>query len=182
MTVLSDDGRVRWADLSGGEKVARATQQSVNFTVVLVGAILTGGAFTLLYLEVLSPNSKTWQYEKAVERIKDDVRCTDILGDRREIAAFGESTWSRWARNRPVASTIEKDRIGREHLKMNFNVEGPLNSGVVYLHMVKPHEVNEWQYRLLALDVKGHKRIFLEQHEDRGGALKPLRIFGIQWR
>lgn len=41
MTVLSDDGRVRWADLSGGEKVARATQQSVNFTVVLVGAILT---------------------------------------------------------------------------------------------------------------------------------------------
>ena len=38
-----------------------------------------------------------------MERIKDDARCTDLLGDRREIKAYGENTWSRWARNRPIA-------------------------------------------------------------------------------
>jgi import inner membrane translocase subunit TIM21 len=59
--------------------------------------------FTLLYLELFSPNSKTWQFEKAVERIKDDPECIKLLGDRREIKAYGENTWSRWARNRPIA-------------------------------------------------------------------------------
>lgn len=41
VTVLSDDGRYEWGELTGREKVARATQQSVNFVVVLAGAVLT---------------------------------------------------------------------------------------------------------------------------------------------
>lgn len=41
VTVLSDDGRYGWGELTGREKVARATQQSVNFVVVLAGAVLT---------------------------------------------------------------------------------------------------------------------------------------------
>lgn len=41
VTVLSDDGRYEWGELTRGEKVARATQQSVNFVVVLAGAVLT---------------------------------------------------------------------------------------------------------------------------------------------
>lgn len=41
VTVLSDDGRYEWGELSGKEKVSRATQQSVNFVVVLAGAVLT---------------------------------------------------------------------------------------------------------------------------------------------
>lgn len=41
VTVLSDDGRVQWGDLSRGEKVARTTQQSFNFMLVLAGAVLT---------------------------------------------------------------------------------------------------------------------------------------------
>lgn len=39
--MLSDDGRYEWGELSGREKVARATQQSVNLAVILVGATLT---------------------------------------------------------------------------------------------------------------------------------------------
>jgi import inner membrane translocase subunit TIM21 len=38
---------------------------------------------------------------------------------------------------------------------MNFHVSGPRNSGVVFVHMVKAADKNEWEYRLLALDVKG---------------------------
>ncbi|KAL3439669.1 TIM21-domain-containing protein [Aspergillus tetrazonus] len=181
VTVLSDDGRYTWSELSGREKVARATQQSFNFVVVLAGAALTGGVFYLLYTEVFSPNSKTWQFEKAVERIKNDARCTNLLGDRREIQAYGENTWSRWARNRPIATTIEKDHQGREHMRMNFHVSGPRNSGTVFVHMVKPTNASEWEYRLLALEVKGYSRVVLEERHDPkvGGEVK---IFGIRWR
>lgn len=75
-----------------------------------------------------------------------------------------------------IRTTIERDQTGREHLRMNFHVcnavispchhmqgidrsieqvEGPLNSGVVFVHMIKPADKYEWEYRLLALDVKG---------------------------
>ncbi|KAL4794734.1 TIM21-domain-containing protein [Aspergillus venezuelensis] len=181
VTVLSDDGRYAWGELSGREKVARATQQSFNFVVVLAGVVLTGGVFTLLYTEVFSPNSKTWQFEKAVERIKNDPRCENILGDKREIKAFGESTFSRWARNRPIASKVETDGAGREHMRMNFHVVGPRNEGIVFVHMVKPPDSYEWEYRLLALEVKGYQRVVLEERHDAklGGEVK---IFGIRFK
>ncbi|KAL1982716.1 hypothetical protein VTN96DRAFT_967 [Rasamsonia emersonii] len=183
ITVISDDGRLRWSELSGKEKVARATQQSFNFMLVVIGAVMTGGVFTFLYLDVFSPNSKTRLFNKAVERIKEDPRCTALLGDSKQIKAYGESTWNKWARNRPIATTEEKDQSGREHLKMRFHVEGPLNSGTVILHMVRPQDQNEYQYRILALDVKGHPRIYLENVSDSAlGGKKPLKIFGIQWR
>lgn len=34
-------------------------------------------------------------------------------------------------------------------------VEGPLNRGVVQVHMVKPLDKYEWEYLLLSLDVNG---------------------------
>ena len=39
VTVGNDDGRVPWGQLSAGEKVARTTQQTFNFGVILVGAV-----------------------------------------------------------------------------------------------------------------------------------------------
>jgi hypothetical protein len=41
VTVLNDDGRVNWGDLSGREKAARTTQQTFNFAFVAVGLVLT---------------------------------------------------------------------------------------------------------------------------------------------
>ncbi len=41
ITVISDDGRVQWKDLSIREKAARTTQQSFNFGVILVGLLMT---------------------------------------------------------------------------------------------------------------------------------------------
>ncbi|KAJ5711459.1 L-galactonate dehydratase [Penicillium malachiteum] len=182
ITVLSDDGRYEWGELSGREKVSRATQQSFNFLVVIAGVVLTGGVFTLLWQDVISPNSRTWQFEKAVNRIKDDARCTKLLGDPREIKAFGENTSSKWARHRPIATSVEKDRLGREHLRMNFHVEGPLNSGIVFVHLIKPLDQSEWEYQLLALDVKGHSRVILEKAVEKTSVASSLKLFGIQWR
>lgn len=103
ITVTTDDGRIRWGELSTREKAARATQQSVNFVVVLVGVIMTGGVFTFLYLDVFAPDSKTRQFNRAVDRIKDDPKCVEVLGDPKKIRAYGEASWNKWTRNRPIA-------------------------------------------------------------------------------
>lgn len=41
ISVMSDDGRYKWSELSGKEKIARATQQSFNFVIVIVGVVMT---------------------------------------------------------------------------------------------------------------------------------------------
>lgn len=41
VTPFNDDGHVPWADLSAGEKTARAAQQSFNFGLIIVGIVLT---------------------------------------------------------------------------------------------------------------------------------------------
>jgi mitochondrial import inner membrane translocase subunit TIM21 len=41
VTPFNDDGQVPWSELSVGGKAARATQQSFNFGLVIVGIALT---------------------------------------------------------------------------------------------------------------------------------------------
>jgi import inner membrane translocase subunit TIM21 len=41
VTVTNDTGRVRWTELSPGEKAARTVQQSWNLSIVLVGVVMT---------------------------------------------------------------------------------------------------------------------------------------------
>ncbi|KAI9774589.1 MAG: mitochondrial import inner membrane translocase subunit tim21 [Geoglossum simile] len=187
ITVASDDGRVRWGDLSAREKAARTTQQTFNFVTVLVGLVMTGGVITFLYLEVLSPEGKTNQFNRAVDRVKKDSRCIELLGSSKKIKAYGEPTWNRWARSRPIASKIQKDRTGTEHLLMHFNVEGPINSGVVNLHMAKSPSESEFEYKYLFIDVEGHPRLFLENTDvqtdgtSKGSKGSKKKFLGIQW-
>jgi mitochondrial import inner membrane translocase subunit TIM21 len=90
-----------------------------------------------------------------VERIKKDGQCLEVLGNPKKIRAFGEASWNRWNRNRPIASTLSKDRMGVEHLHMHFNVAGPLNEGTARVHMARKPGEKHFEYRLLAVDVKG---------------------------
>jgi hypothetical protein len=41
VTMLNDDGRVSWGNLTAREKAARTTQQTFNFGFILLGAVLT---------------------------------------------------------------------------------------------------------------------------------------------
>ncbi|KAI9054499.1 hypothetical protein LZ554_001657 [Drepanopeziza brunnea f. sp. 'monogermtubi'] len=188
ITPFNDDGRVAWGDLSAGEKAARTTQQTFNFGFILLGAVLTGSVGYILYTEVFSLDSKTHHFNKAVDQVKKDPRCTELLGDSKKITAYGEPTWNKWARARPIASTLKTDHYGREHLIMHFNVEGPLNKGVVNLHMVKSTPDSElgsqFVYKYLALDVKGHQRIYLENADASldSPAKSKTKIFGVSWR
>lgn len=62
------------------------------------------------------------------------------------------------------------------------------------MHLLKPHDSYEWEYLLLALDVKGwsnglhiadnmltllgHTRIVLERRTEKN----PLSLLGVRWR
>jgi len=81
-----------------------------------------GGVSYFLYQEVFSPDSKTAYFNRAVDRIKKDPRCLELLGDAKKITAFGEETQNKWRRARPIASTLTTDSRGNEHLMMHFNV------------------------------------------------------------
>lgn len=57
----------------------------------------------MLYSEVFSPDSKTTYFNRAVDRIRKDPRCLELLGDGKKITAFGEETHNKWRRARPLA-------------------------------------------------------------------------------
>ena len=75
----------------------------MEFMDPTVDVSVQGGVVTLLYLEVFSSDSKTAHFNRAVDRVKKDRRCTELLGDVKKIKAYGEPTSNRWARNRPIA-------------------------------------------------------------------------------
>lgn len=186
VTVINDTGRVPWENLSTGEKAARATQQTFNFGLVFLGLALTGGVATVLWLEVFSTDSKTATFNRAADRVRADPKCRELLAgegihSKREIKAYGEPSWSRWARNRTIASRLEKDRAGIEHLHMHFYVEGPVAKGTVNLHMSKrPGE--GFEYEMLALDVPGQARYHLENASSKKLDQRSKgRMFGVRW-
>jgi len=185
VTVINDTGRVAWNNLSTGEKAARATQQSFNFGIIFLGIAVTGGVFTVLWLEVFSPDSKVVYFNKAADRVRADPKCRALLAGeghhtKREIQAYGEPSWSRWARNRTIASRLEKDRAGVEHLHMHFYVEGPAAKGTVNLHMTR-REGEDFQYQMLALDVPGQQRYYLENSSAIFGQRQQGKLFGVNW-
>jgi import inner membrane translocase subunit TIM21 len=181
---VNDTGAVPWKDLSLREKAARTTQQSFNFGLVVLGIGLTGAVATVLWLEVFSTDSKTAYFNRAADRVRADPKCRELLtgtstSSKRDIEAYGEPSWSRWARNRTIASRFEKDRAGVEHLHMHFYVEGSQAKGTVNLHMTRrPGE--DFDYQLLALDIPGQQRHYLEN----ASALtqrKTGKLFGVNW-
>jgi len=66
----------------------------------------------------------------------------------------------------------------------DLQVEGPLNRGVVNLHMIKKPSDSEFVYKYLALDVKGHQRIYLENADavPDSPAKNKTKFFGVSWR
>jgi import inner membrane translocase subunit TIM21 len=65
-----------------------------------------------------------------------------------------------------------------------MQVEGPLDKGVVNMHMIKKPSDSEFVYKYLALDVKGHQRIYLENADASpdSPAKSKTKFFGVSWR
>ncbi|KAJ4225364.1 mitochondrial import inner membrane translocase subunit tim21 [Fusarium solani] len=182
VTPFNDTGYVPWSQLSVAEKAGRATQQTVNFGMILIGLVLTGGVTYFMWTEVFSPDSKISNFNRAVDRIKDDPRCLELLGDAKKISAHGDETFNKWRRARPVASTESVDAQGNQHLLMHFYVEGPLNNGVARLHMIRHRGQGDYEYKYFFVDVKGHERVYLEHEETAASKIgKKLSFFGVKW-
>ncbi|ROT40573.1 import inner membrane translocase subunit tim-21 [Sodiomyces alkalinus F11] len=183
VTPFNDDGRVPWSELSASEKASRATQQSFNFGLILLGIVCTGGVGYYLYTDVFSPDSKTAYFNRVVDRIKQEPTCLEVLGDAKKITAHGDETYNKWRRSRPIASTTKTDPKGNDHLLMNFYLEGPLNRGRVHLHMIRPAGHSDYEYKYLYLDVKGHHRIYLENADTspNNPNKSKFRFLGINW-
>lgn len=183
ITVTSDDGRYAWSELSKREKAARTTQQSFNFVFVTAGALATIAVSYLLYTELFAADSKTVQFNRAVERIKADPRCREILGPANKIRFHGDPSWSKWARSRPLAHTVEVDRMGTTHFKMHFYAEGVDDTrGTIAIHMTKKSDESELSYRLLSLSVPGYETVYLENTDAKSPAKGVMKMFGVQWR
>lgn len=62
-------------------------------------------------------------------------------------------------------------------------VEGPLNKGVVRLHMIRRPSQHDFQYKYLAVDVEGHPRIYLENTNASSISVgkSKTKLFGVQW-
>jgi import inner membrane translocase subunit TIM21 len=63
-------------------------------------------------------------------------------------------------------------------------VEGSLDKGVVNMYMIKRPSDSEFVYKYLALDVKGHQRIYLENADasTESPAKNKTKLFGVSWR
>ncbi|KAG6009580.1 mitochondrial import inner membrane translocase subunit tim21 [Claviceps maximensis] len=182
VTPFNDNGYVPWNQLSAAEKTGRATQQTFNFGIILIGVVLTGAAGYFMWTDVFAPDSKTNHFNRAVDRIKKDPRCIEILGDSKKIMAHGEETANKWRRARPVASTERTDQQGNQHLVMHFHVDGPLRDGIGQLHMIRRRGQSDYEYKYLFLDVKGHERIYLENAaSSENPAKRQFSLFGVKW-
>ncbi|KAF8416980.1 TIM21-domain-containing protein [Tirmania nivea] len=173
----------KWNQLTTPQKVVRTATTGGNVLTILAGMALTGVVVTMFYLEVLSPDSKTNWFNRAVARVKADERCLRLLGKKSSIKAYGEPTGDRWTRNRPIASTVKVDRHGVEHFFMHFNVEGDVDRGVVQLHLVKRPGQDDYDYKYLYLDVKGQRRVYLENSDNKPTTPKHEKrgLFGVRW-
>ncbi|KAA8911611.1 hypothetical protein TRICI_003769 [Trichomonascus ciferrii] len=133
--------------------------------VVLAGFGLSGLVVYYFVSDILLPTSDVQVFNRAFGLIKQDEECQKRLGGSK-IKAFGEKTDNKWARNRPIASRRGFDFAGREHLLMQFHVEGDLAEGLVRLEMVKSDEesrtgIGHFDFRYLVLEVPGYPRHYL---------------------
>ncbi|KAF5000617.1 hypothetical protein FGRMN_1649 [Fusarium graminum] len=181
VTPFNDNGQVPWTKLSVGEKAARATQQSFNFGMILVGLVLTSGVGYFLWTDVFSPDSKISNFNRAVDKIRSDQRILEIMGDAKKITAHGDETFNKWRRARPVASSETTDARGDQHIMMHFYVDGPKNNGIARLHMVKYRGHSDFVYKYLFVDIKGHERIYLEHEDSSSKDGKKFSLFGVKW-
>jgi import inner membrane translocase subunit TIM21 len=100
---------------------------------------------------------------------------------------YGESVRSSFRRARmhdptPVAQVIKDEKTGLETIYMQFLVKGVKAEGWATMQLQKLPQETEFRWVILALDVKGYQRIYLEGGEEPAFKRASTRMFGIKWR
>ena len=187
ITPFNDDGRVNWGDLSNGEKVARTTQTSFYSVLIGAGAIGFVAIVIYLYQDVFSTDSYTAHFNRAANRVRDDARCSELLGKSMEFRNTLEPARSRTfgsANRHRSMTTVSKDRFGTEWMHMRFYAAGEKAIGDVRLQMTKRPGEKEWSMHKLWMDVRGGgKRVVLEDVDAAKSEARkvPGKMFGVRW-
>ncbi|KAI0786076.1 TIM21-domain-containing protein [Abortiporus biennis] len=119
-----DVGEVKkWSELSTGGKVIRSTARTTNLVVILLGAGLSAVLVYALTSELFSKNSATVLYGQACEHIKSSPRVAKYLQG--PLTFHNNPPMSIRPRHRNhLSSQIVVDADGREHMLLNFYVQG----------------------------------------------------------
>ncbi|KAL1762369.1 TIM21-domain-containing protein [Schizophyllum commune] len=120
----AQEGVRPWSQLSVGGKAMRTTARTANLGVILVGAGLSAILLYCLTTELFSTNSPTVLYNDACERITSSPRVAQYLSGPLEFHNTPPSALRPKHRNRHVSSQVVFDQAGREHMILNFYVEG----------------------------------------------------------
>ncbi|KAI1797619.1 TIM21-domain-containing protein [Ganoderma leucocontextum] len=114
----------KWSELSAGGKVVRTTARTTNLVVILAGAGLTVVLVYALTSELFSRNSPTVLYNKSCELIKASPQVPQYLHGRLVFHNHPPTLSRPRHRNHYVSSQIFVDSTGREHMLLNFYVQG----------------------------------------------------------
>lgn len=148
-----------------------------NTAVVLGGVGVLGVAGYFLTQELLLPSSEGQLFHKTFKLVENDEKSVDILG--KPLKAHGEPTNQPNVKTRPLASTRFYDGVGREHILMQFHVDGSKKSGVVRLEVVDNR--GKLDYRYVVLEAPGESKHFLINNDRAGASKRSGGLFGIRW-
>ncbi|KIY51334.1 hypothetical protein FISHEDRAFT_37276 [Fistulina hepatica ATCC 64428] len=115
-----------WSQLSTAGKMKRTTVQTKNLTVILLGAGLATIIIYCLATELFSTNSPTVLYKASCERIAISPKVAKYLQGPLDFHSTPPTDGRPRHRNRQILSQIAYDSSGREHMLLNFYVEGRL--------------------------------------------------------
>lgn len=155
---------------------ARRAATFTFYSALVVGALgLTGVATYYFAQELLLPSSDVQIFQRAFHLIEQDAKTKELLGDK--LKAHGETTNNRWAHNRPIASRRGVDQHGREHVVMQFHVDGEKNTALARLELID--NAGKRDFRYLVLEIPHYGRHYLINETPT----KPKRggLFGIRW-
>ncbi|KAK7468649.1 hypothetical protein VKT23_003153 [Stygiomarasmius scandens] len=114
----------KWSELSTGGKIKRTTARTSNLAVIALGAGLSAVLIYCLTSELFSKNSPTVLYSDACERIKSSPQVAKYLHGPLAFHTSPPSLERPRHRNHQVSSQIFVDSYGREHMIMNFYIQG----------------------------------------------------------
>jgi len=114
----------KWSELSTSGKVTRTAERTTNLTVILLGAGLSAILLYALTSELFSKNSPTVLYGEACERIKKSTHVSKYFQGPLSFHNTPSSAIRPRHRNHHVSSQIFMDSNGREHMILNFYVQG----------------------------------------------------------
>ncbi|KAI0336099.1 hypothetical protein GY45DRAFT_1239133 [Cubamyces sp. BRFM 1775] len=114
----------KWSELSVGGKVMRTTARTTNLAVILAGAGLSIVLIYALTSELFSRNSPTVLYNKACDLIKSSPQVHQYLQEPLVFHNHPPTVSRPRHRNHYVSSQIFVDSSGREHMLLNFYVQG----------------------------------------------------------